>query len=377
MSTAPRPVEEFAIRNLKDRLREFRRVPLAEGVGWSRGTDIDYLTELVHYWAEAYYWREHEERILDYPWVHTGSGALGLRSIHQTAGSEAPTVVLLHGWPDSFLRFERVLPLLTDVNVVLPCLPGYPYADPVNQPGMSTVAIGDAVEAGMAELGYDRYVVSGGDVGSSVAESLADRYPDKVAALHLTDVPYTHLFTVDPSVLTEEEQQYLADGQAWQLAEGAYALLQSTKPHTLAVALGDSPAGLAAWIVEKLRSWSDCGGDVESVFPRDDLLTWVTAYWVTETIGSSFLPYVEHRPPILGKVDVPTVVTIFPHDLVPAPRVFAERFFDLRVWDEQPSGGHFGAWEKPEAYVEGLRRAVDLIDGEGEGLDGDPGPSVR
>ena len=360
MSTAPRPVEESVIRDLKDRLREFRRVPLAEGVGWSRGTDVDYLTELVHYWTQTYYWREHEERILDYPWVHTGSGATGLRSVHQAAGSDAPAVVLLHGWPDSFLRFGRVLPKLGDLNAVVPCLPGYPYGDPVTEPGMSTAAMSEVVVAAMAELGYDRYVVSGGDIGSSVAECMADRHPDKVAALHLTDVPYTHLFTVHPSELTEDEQKYLADGQAWQMTEGAYALMQSTKPHTLAVALGDSPAGLAAWIVEKLRSWSDCGGDVESVFPRDDLLTWITAYWVTETIGSSFLPYVEDAPPVLGKIDVPTAVTIFPHDLVPAPRVFAERFFDLRVWDEQPSGGHFAAWEKPEAYVEGLRRAVAL-----------------
>ena len=249
-----------SLRDLNDRLREFRRIPLAEGVGWSRGTDADYLTELVAYWTETYYWREHEERILDYPWVYTGSGDTGLRSIHQAAGSEAPTVVLLHGWPDSFLRFERVLPLLTDLNVVVPCLPGYPYADPVTKPGMSTAAMSEVVAGAMAELGYDRYVVSGGDIGSSVAENMADGHPDKVAALHLTDVPYAHLFTVDPSELTEEEQKYLSDGQAWQMSEGAYALMQATKPHTLAAALGDSPAGLAAWIVEKLRSWSDCGG---------------------------------------------------------------------------------------------------------------------
>ena len=142
------------------------------------------------------------------------------------------------------------------------------------------------------------------------------------------------------------------------MTEGAYALEQSTKPHTLAPGLNDSPAGLAAWIVEKLRSWSDCDGDVESVFPRDDLLTWITLYWVTETIGSSFSPYVEDPPPITEKIDVPTAVTIFPHDLVPAPRVFGERFFDIRVWQEEPSGGHFAAWERPEAYVAGLRSAV-------------------
>jgi pimeloyl-ACP methyl ester carboxylesterase len=358
--SAPRPVHESLLTDLKERLHEFRRVPLVEGVGWSRGTDPDYLAELVDYWAETYYWREHEERILGYPWVHTGSGESGLRAIHSIVGADAPTVVLLHGWPDSFLRFERVLPLLADVNVVVPALPGYPYADPVTRPGMSTTAMADVVAASLAELGHDRYVVSGGDIGSSVAENLAHRYPDRLAALHLTDIPYTHMFTVDQSELTEEEQAYIGQGQGWQFTEGAYALLQSTKPHTLAAALGDSPAGLAAWIVEKLRSWSDCGGDVESVFPRDDLLTWVTAYWVTGTIGSSFLPYVEDAPPIEGMIEVPTAVTIFPHDLVPAPRAFGERFFDVRAWDEEPSGGHFGAWEKPDAYVAGLRKAIAL-----------------
>jgi pimeloyl-ACP methyl ester carboxylesterase len=146
------------------------------------------------------------------------------------------------------------------------------------------------------------------------------------------------------------------------LTEGAYALEQSTKPHTLAAGLNDSPAGLAAWIVEKLRSWSDCDGDVESVFPRDDLLTWITLYWVTEAIGSSFSPYVEDSPPITHKINRPTAVTIFPHDLVPAPRVFGERFFDIRVWQEEPTGGHFAAWERPDAYVAGLRSAVALID---------------
>ena len=371
MNSAPRPVDESVLRDLKERLRDFRRIPLAEGVGWSRGTDPDYLDELVAYWAETYYWREHEERILDYPWVHTETG---LRAIHQVAGADAPTVVLLHGWPDSFLRFERVLPLLTDVNVVVPSLPGYPYAEPLTKPGMSTAVMADAVAAAMAELGYDRYVVSGGDIGSSVAENVGHAHADRVAALHLTDIPYTHLFTVDPSELAEEEQSYIAEGQGWQFAEGAYALMQATKPHTLAAALGDSPAGLAAWIVEKLRSWSDCAGDVESVFPRDDLLTWVTAYWVTGTIGSSFSPYVEDTPPIEGKIDVPTVVTMFPHDLVTAPRAFGERFFDVRAWDEEPSGGHFGAWEKPEAYVAGLRKAVaSAVKAPDEVADGRPG----
>ena len=257
VSSAPRPVDESVLVDLKDRLRAFRRVPLVEGVGWSRGTDADYLDELIAYWINTFYWREHEERILDHPRVHTGSGETGLRAIHQTAGVDAPTVVLLHGWPDSVLRFERVLPLLTDVNVVVPALPGFPYAEPVTRPGLSTTTMADLVAASLAELGIDRYVVSGGDIGSSVAEAMGRRHAEHVAAFHLTDIPYWHLFSVDPSELDEAERTYVADGQRWRLAEGAYAMMQATKPHTLAAALGDSPAGLAAWIVEKLRSWSD------------------------------------------------------------------------------------------------------------------------
>src|SRR5262249_15296930 len=154
--------------------------------------------------------------------------------------------------------------------------------------------------------------------------------------------------SLDESELTAAERAYLAAGRQWQMTEGAYALLQSTKPHTLAIALGDSPAGLLAWIVEKLRAWTDCRGDVESVFPRDDLLTWVTAYWVPGPIGTSFSSYVEHwgHLPPRGQGDVPaasvatpTAVSIFPHDLVPAPRSFGERFLDIRVWDEAPRGG--------------------------------------
>ena len=356
----PEPVDDAFVDDLRARLRATRRIPLIEGVGWDRGTDPDYLADLVEYWHQHYDWRGHERRLLSLPWVSTGEADTALRSIQQTASGDAATVVLLHGWPDSFFRFDRVLPLLTDVNVVVPCLPGYPYAHPLTRPGMSAARTAEAVAVAMQELGYGRYVVSGGDIGSSVAEQLAAAHPDRVSALHLTDIPYTHLFTVDPTDLTPAETEYLNAGQGWQFAEGAYALEQATKPHTLAAGLGDSPAGLAAWIVEKLRSWSDCHGDVESVFPRDELLTWITLYWVTGTIGTSFSAYAEESEPITERIDVPAVVSIFPHDLVPAPRVFGERFFDIRAWHEHPEGGHFAAWERPEAFVADLREAVAI-----------------
>jgi pimeloyl-ACP methyl ester carboxylesterase len=223
--------------------------------------------------------------------------------------------------------------------------------------------VADAIAELMTANGYDRFVVSGGDVGGSVAEQLARRHTDRVIALHLTDVPYTHLFSVDAAELTEPERAYLAAGQAWQMSEGAYALLQSTKPATAAVGLADSPAGLAAWIVEKLRSWSDCDGQLDRRFSRDEVLTWLTLYWVTNTIGSSFLPYVEYDPGENSQVTVPTGVTIFPKDLVPAPRQFAERFFQIVRWTELPTGGHFTAWEEPEAFAGELTALAGECDG--------------
>ena len=190
----------------------------------------------------------------------------------------------------------KLLPLLDTFHRVVPSLPGFGFSERPTTPGWTPARMADAVAELMTANGYDRFLVSGGDVGSSVAEQLARRHPDRVIALHLTDVPYTHLFSVDPAELTEAERAYLAAGRQWQMSEGAYALIQSTKPTTAAVGLADSPAGLAAWIVEKLRSWSDCDGQLERRFSRDEILTWVTLYWVTNTIGSSFIPYVEYEP---------------------------------------------------------------------------------
>jgi pimeloyl-ACP methyl ester carboxylesterase len=312
----------------------------------------------VRYWADSYDWREHESRILAYPWTRTSAHGFAARSIHQRADDEsAPAVVLLHAWPDSVLRFERVLPLLRDLNVVVPALPGFPFAEPLTTQGMSTTVMADVVAGVMSELGYERYVLSGGDIGSEVAEALAAAHPDRVAALHLTDVPDAYLSCIDANDLSEAEKKYLDADRQWQLSEGAYMHEQATKPHTLAVGLGDSPAGLAAWIIEKLRSWSDCGGDVESVFAREDLLTWISAYWVTGAIGTSFSPYVK-ADKSGERHDIPTAFSMFPHDLVNAPRSFAERFFDVRFWDERPDGGHFAAWERPDAYVAGVRAAI-------------------
>ncbi|WP_369140914.1 epoxide hydrolase family protein [Modestobacter versicolor] len=351
---APPRTDQAVLDDLRARLRAYRRVEGTGTPGWDRGTEHGYLDELLATWAADYDWRPHEERIRALPWQLAG----GLRVVHQRAADPAgPAVVLLHGWPDSVLRYERALPLLTDVHVVVPALPGYPFAAPLAARDLSAADMAGLVAAAMAELGYAQYVVSGGDIGRGVATALAAGRPGEVSALHLTDVANSSMLSADRADLDAEERAMLDRMLQWRATEGGYLIEQATKPHTLAVALGDSPAGLAAWIVEKLRSWSDCGGDVESVFSRDEVLTWVTAYWVTGSIGTSFAPYVK-RSPGIGRIDVPTVVSQFPGEILHAPRSVVERLFDLRGWQEPTSGGHFAAWEQPAQFVAGVREAL-------------------
>jgi pimeloyl-ACP methyl ester carboxylesterase len=357
MSALPE-VPEPVLVDLRTRLQGFRPVATAGRYGWDRGVDPDYLAGLVRYWADGFDWRVHERRIRSLPWVDLDAGPTPVRVIHQRAGGNAATVLLLHGWPDSVLRFERVLPLLGDLNVVVPSLPGFPFSLPVARGGLPAVALAEAVGQAMDQLGYTRYVVSAGDVGSDVAEALAVSRGDAVAALHLTDVSQYRFLVGPPTDLSEREARYVRGGHDWQAAEGGYMHEQSTKPQTLAVGLGDSPAGLAAWILEKLRAWTDCHGEVESVFTRDELLTWITAYWVSGSIGTSFTPYADKTDRPIGKVEKPTAFTVFPADLVNAPREFAERFFDVQHWEELQAGGHFAAWERPQDYVRGVRAAV-------------------
>jgi pimeloyl-ACP methyl ester carboxylesterase len=352
MADGIQAVSDAVLDDLRARLQRTRWPSVIEGQGWARGTDLDYLGELVDYWRTGFDWRAQESALNRFTHERVEVSDLSLHQIHErSADGDAPAVILLHGWPDSFLRYLKVLPLLEGFHRVVPSLPGFGFSERPTTPGWNSMRMADAIAELMTVNGYDRFIVSGGDVGSSVAEQLARRHADRLIALHLTDVPYGHLFSVDQAQLTEAERAYLDAGQAWGMREGAYAMIQSTKPTTAAVGLADSPAGLAAWIVEKLRSWSDCDGQVERRFSRDEILTWVTLYWVTNTIGSSFLPYIEYDRSSDAKMTVPTGVTIFPKDLVPAPREFVERFFTIVRWTELPTGGHFTAWEEPEAFA--------------------------
>ena len=361
-----------ALADLRARLRATRWPDAPEDAGWALGTDLDYLRQLVEYWAEEFDWPAQEARLNELPRFRAQVGGHGIHFVH--ARAVAPTgpvlpLVLSHGWPDSFWRYTKVIGLLTDpgahgadpadaFDVVVPDLPGFGYSDIPTGPALNSIEVAGLWAELMDGLGYARYGAAGGDIGSHVSRYLALDHPDHVAAVHRTDVGLA-VFAGDPAGLAPEERDWLQGGAAWGAAEGAYAAMHRTKPQTAAFGLTDSPAGLAAWIVEKLRAWSDCAGDLESVFSRDEILTNLTIYWLTGTIGSSMRMYNANAaiPPaqLSRRVEVPSGFAIFPGDLVRPPRAWLERTANVVRATEPARGGHFAAFEQPELYAHELR----------------------
>jgi pimeloyl-ACP methyl ester carboxylesterase len=371
-------VPESALADLRRRLARARLGSDLHHPDWDAGTNPRYLRELVDYWLRTYDWRAQEAAINRWQHFRASLGGTEVHFIHERGRGPAPLpLVLTHGFPDSFLRFAKLIPLLTDpaahggdledaFDVVVPSLPGYGFSEPPAKSG-ATFRIGDLWHGLMTEeLGYERFGAHGGDWGSTVTEHLARSHPASVVGIHLTDVPFWHAFQ-KPADPTPAERAFLDAMEQFPVREGAYALIQGTRPRTLADGLNDSPAGLAAWLVEKFERWSDCGGDVERRFTKDELLTNVMIYWVTETVESSFLPYydlthagvarwiLEKAKAWVHASTTPAAFAVFPKDLSHPPREWAERFFDVRRWTEMPRGGHFAALEEPELLAEDIR----------------------
>ena len=393
-AAGPRP-EPFVARtdpavleDLRARLRATRWPDAPEDAGWSLGTDVGYLRELVAYWADGFDWPAQEAALGRLPRFRVPLSGLGGRAVHfvharasATAGAEAEAsagaaaevrvlpLVLCHGWPDSFWRYSKVIGLLTDpgahgadpadaFDVVVPDMPGYGYSDrPAGAP-VDAIAVAGLWAELMSILGYPRFGAAGGDVGSHVSRYLALDYPDRVAAVHRTDAGLP-VFTGDAADLAPSERAWFDRVAAWGAAEGAYAAMHRTKPQTAAFGLTDSPAGLAAWIVEKLRGWSDCDGDIERRFSKDEILTNVMLYWLTGTIGSSMRMYHANAaiPPAqhARRVEVPSGFAIFGGDVVRPPRAWIERMTNAVRVTEPARGGHFAAFEEPEVYAAELR----------------------
>ncbi|MFC8194465.1 epoxide hydrolase family protein [Streptomyces sp. NPDC057298] len=360
------------LEDLRARLRATRWPDTPEDAGWSLGTDIAYLRELVAYWADGFDWPVQEAALAQLPRFRVTLGGLGIHFVHARAVAPAGPVlplVLSHGWPDSFWRYSKVIPLLTDpgahgadpadaFDVVVPDMPGYGYSDrPTGRP-LDSIAVAGLWAELMDVLGHARFGAAGGDMGSHVSRYLALDHPDRVVAVHRMDGGLP-VFSGDPADLTPEERSWFEEVAAWGASEGAYGAMHRTKPQTAAVGLTDSPAGLAAWIVEKLHAWSDCGKDIEQSFTKDEILTNVTLYWLTETIGSAMRMYRANAAiapeQLARRVEVPSGFSIFRGDVVRPPRAWLERTANVVHMSEPERGGHFAPFEEPELYAEELR----------------------
>jgi pimeloyl-ACP methyl ester carboxylesterase len=377
MAARPEPftlrVPDQAIVDLRDRLARTRFPDQAPGDPWAHGTDIGYLRQLVEYWREAFDWRTEEARLNAFPQYKVPLCGIDLHYVHAPGKGPAPfPLLLLHGWPGSVFEFLELIPRLTDpahfggdpadaFTVVAPSLPGYGLSFKSGQPRFGIEEIADCVAELMhAALGYTSFAVQGGDWGAITAARLGYAHPEKLIGIHLNllAIRRDQQDLADP---TPEEQAYLDERARWLRDETGYQWIQGTKPQTLAFALNDSPAGLAAWIVEKFRTWSDCGDNVETAFTRDRLLANISFYWFTGAIGSSFWPYyaVRHRPwpiPDGETIDVPTGYAQFPAEILRPPRTLAQRTYtDIRRWTVMPRGGHFAALEQPEALANEVR----------------------
>jgi pimeloyl-ACP methyl ester carboxylesterase len=378
MLPAPRPfhaeVTPDELADLRARLRATRWPDAPEDAGWSLGTDIGYLRELVDYWAEGFDWRASEAALARIPRFRIELDGLGIHFAHvravQPAGSVSKPMplILSHGWPDAFWRYSKVIPLLTDpgahgadpadaFDVVVPDMPGFGYSDKPTGGPLNSIDVAGLWARLMDAVGYDRFGAAGGDIGSHVSRYLALDFSERVLAVHRTDAGIP---VVAPGVeLTQAERVFLDEAAAWNQSEGAYAAMHRTKPQTAAIGLNDSPAGLAAWLVEKLRSWSDCHGDLESSYSKDEILTLVSLYWFTDTIGSSMRMYAANSAigpaQLARRVEVRSGFALFPGDIVRPPREWLDRAANTVHVSEPPSGGHFAAFEEPELYAQELR----------------------
>lgn len=362
-------VPEATLADLRTRLARTRFPDTLEGVSWEDGMDTAYLRELVAYWLDGYDWRAVERKLNAFPQYRAQVEELGIHFIHQPGNGPSPLpLVITHGWPGSIVEFLRIIPLLTDpaahggdardaFHVVAPSLPGYGFSDHPRRPGINHVRVAALWVELMGQLGYDRFGAQGGDWGAGVSAALGAYHPEHLIGVHLNYVPAP--LPAEPE--NEEDRQLLAERARWQQQETGYSQVHATKPQTVGVALNDSPAGLAAWIVEKFRTWSDCGGDVERRFSKDDLLTNVMLYWVTESATSSARMYRERMRAGLAslvpgrRVGVPTGCAIFPAEIARPPRRWAEASYYITRWTEMKAGGHFAAMEEPQALAEDIR----------------------
>ncbi|MBL0375500.1 epoxide hydrolase, partial [Rhizobium sp. KVB221] len=357
-------ISDAIISDLHRRIDETRFSDGFDDVTWAAGIPQSELKTLLGHWRQ-FDWRLAEKQLNAFPSYSTDIDGTGIHFLHiRGKGERRVPIILTNGWPSCFVEFLPLIPLLTEerngwsFDVVIPSLPGYGFSDKPSVPGTNITHIASLWAELMRRLGYERFVAHGSDMGAGVVERLRANHGARVIGVHMVNVFSGYPTPSDP---TAEEHAFLEAASQWRMLEGAYAMLHATKPHTIAAALNDSPAGLASWIAEKFQAWTD-----ESKVSLDVICTILTIYWATQTIGSSQWLYREAfgdigamSPP--PKQGAPVAVAIFPKDILPAPQAWGERWLDIRQWTVMERGGHFPSLEVPKLLADDIRAFVGQL----------------
>ncbi|MEX2581646.1 MAG: epoxide hydrolase family protein [Gemmatimonadota bacterium] len=355
-------IEPSLVDDLHRRIDAMRWPEIPFETGWSAGTNDVVLRELVDYWRDGYDWFRVQERMNALEHLRGPIQGDDIHCVRYEGAGPGPRlpIMLLHGWPSSFWEFHRSAERLasgadgTAFDVIVPSLPGFAFSDAPRRPGMNPTEIGRRLHALMLELGYDRYGVQGGDWGAIIGTQIARVFPESVAALHVNFVASAPP-PPDGLESTAEEEAYRTQRARFSGEETGYSSIQGTRPQSLSYAQQDSPVGWLAWMLEKYWAWSDHGGDLWSVYDRDDLLTTAMLYWLPNRVLSAARIYYEtsNQPRSVGfsgRVQVPTGYARFPAEPWAPPREVVERTYDLVHYSEHPRGGHFPALEQSERW---------------------------
>jgi pimeloyl-ACP methyl ester carboxylesterase len=361
------------ILDLRRRLEQTRWPAQIPQAGWIQGMDSDFLRSLVDHWLNRFDWHRAEAALNAFPQFEAMTDTGSIHFVHlKAARKSALPIVLTHGWPSTFAELLNLGDMLANpapayrssapsFDVVIPSLPGFAFSSAPTTLGTNSLTIADQWADLMQALGYPRFMAHGGDLGAGVSTALGLRHGDRLLGIHLNFIPSSFQPKIfDPPGLTEEEVAFMARRAAWLEQEGGYSHVQATKPDVLGPALNDSPVGLAAWIVDKFRSWSDCDGNLERRFTKDELLTTISLYWFTRTMPSAIRIYWEGKQKPLKfsaaeRVNVPVAVAHFRREIPIPPRSYVERGYNVVRWTEFDRGGHFAALEEPELLAQDIR----------------------
>ena len=357
-------VPQEAIDDLRARLRATRFPNQQPVKDWSQGVPLAHAKSLIEYWESRYDWRRFETELNSFPNFRTSIDGLGIHFIHvRSPHLDALPIVLTHGWPSTFAEMLGLVDRLGDrFDLVVPSLPGYAFSQRPPRTGVDRVFVARLWHQLMQGLGYQRYGAYGADFGAGVTTQMALTQPDRMIGIHVSTAEMWPYVGPGAQPLSAEEQAYVDHVNRWEETERGYSAVQSTRPQTLGYALNDSPAGLVAWVLDKWRSWSDSGGDLDARFGRDALLTMLTIWWASGSITSSMRDYYDNRwyGAPMGPADtvrVPTAMAVFANEFVPEgqpPRSWYERLYLIRRWTVFPRGGHFAAFEEPDLLAEDI-----------------------